>query len=293
MKSATVQSLRVVVVAPDERVFASVRDALDGDRVAVARWSPGAIGAPGAGGGPGATGATGVRGAPGTPPVQPDVLILQGEAVDVPALLGAGERDGWRMATIPVLVLAGSPLEREDRRSWLEAGAWEIVGLPVDPEPLRLQVRNLTRAFGPDEADGVAEKPYARTALVRATGESLALAHRSRRPLSAAGFSLDWGSRRADPDGLAVLHRLAHIADEAARGSDLVGITADGAIVVLLPDTPDAGAAVFTERLAAQLQEGLREWGVLGQILAGHITADLEVPSEPDAFLRAAASSAG
>lgn len=275
MTDVTVPSLRVVVVALDDRIFASVRDGLEETGLTVLRWDT-----------PGGD-------APGQPPVEPDVLILQGEGLDVPALLNAGARDGWRTVTLPILVLAPSRIEGQDRRAWLEAGAWGVIALPLDPELFRLHLLNLLKVLGPSEALEPGKAPYARDALLSVTGECLALAHRHQRPLSAAAFSLDWGSRRADQEALAIVHRLALSAAESARGSDLVGVTADGALIVLLPDTDAAGAAMFVERLVARMQEEMRGRGVLGQVLAGHVTADPQTPSTPEAFLRAAGAAPG
>ncbi|HUP19798.1 MAG TPA: hypothetical protein VM778_07565 [Gemmatimonadota bacterium] len=55
-------------------------------------------------------------GAPGRPPVDPDLFILNGEGLDTGALIRAGHREGWLRASIPVIVLAPSPVARDGPR---------------------------------------------------------------------------------------------------------------------------------------------------------------------------------
>lgn len=270
MTFAPVDHVRVVVLAPDQQVARAVQDVLEKVPVAAVRWEPEN------------------RDAPGRPPGDPDLLILQSDGLDIPSLIRAGQEEGWLGVRVPVIVLAPRPLETEDRRAWLEAGAWAIVRLPFDEELLRLQVRNLLRGYPAAIWAHTEDEPYARAALLRVTEENLALASRYQRPLCAAAFCLSWGSRRSDEDALGLMRRLAVPARQAVRGSDLVGVTAQGTLVVLLPDTDVAGARIFAERLVPHLEARLREWGFVGRITTAQISAELDPTTTPEAFLELA-----
>ncbi|HUP20683.1 MAG TPA: hypothetical protein VM778_12120 [Gemmatimonadota bacterium] len=270
MTSAPVDPVRVVVLALDERIASSVLGALDRAGIANLRWEPGD------------------PGAPGRPPVDPDLFILNGEGLNTGVLIRAGHREGWLRASIPVIVLAPSPVARDDRVAWLEAGAWEIVALPLDDELFGLQVRNLLRGYPESIWAHSDDEPYTRRALVRVTEENLALAHRYRRPLCAAAFCLDWGGRRADEEAIALLRRLAVLAHEAVRRSDLVGVTASGTLVVLLPDTDAAGARIFSDRLIPVLEARLRSWGFVGRVIGAQISVEAATSTPPEDFLAAA-----
>ena len=267
MTLAHVDHVRVVVLARDERVAASVQTALGEAPIEKVRWNPAD------------------PAAPGSPPVDPDLLIVQADGVDVAGLLRAGQDEGWLGIRVPVVVLAPRPVERIVRLTWLQAGAWQIARLPLDPEVFQLQIRNLLRGYPAAIWVHAEDEAYARTALLRVTEENLALAQRHGRPLSAAAFCLDWGSRRADEDALAVMRRLSIPAHEAVRGSDLVGVTAQGTLVVLLPDTDAAGARIFTTRLTPLLEARLRGWGFVGRIISAQISAKLDPPTPAEMFL--------
>lgn len=254
--TAAVDRFRVVVLAPEEAVAASVANALTQTGLQELRWEPED------------------PSHPGRPPVNPDLLILQTGGVEIGGLIRRGQGEGWLATTVPVVVLAVGPVEREGRRDWLRAGAWEIVRLPLDDELFGLQVRNFLRGRHAPAGFDLEDEPYANAALLRVADENLALARRHERPLCTAAFGLDWGSRRADADALALMERLAVMAHEAVRGSDLVGVTPRGSLVVLLPDTDPDGARVFVDRLKPRLEARLREWGVLARIIHGVAVAE-------------------
>lgn len=267
MPFAPVDHVRVVVLAPDPEVATAVHEVLTAEQVLEVPWRPDR------------------QAEAGRPSVDPDLLILQTDGLDIPALVRRGYDEGWLRLRVPVIVLAPRPVEREDQRAWLAAGAWAIVRLPFDQEIFRLELRNLLRGYPAGIWAHAEDEPYTRDALLRVTEENLALAGRYGRPLSAAAFCLSWGSRRSDQDALTLMRRLAGPAREAVRGSDLVGVTAQGTLVVLLPDTDAAGAAVFAERLVPELERRLRAWGFVGRITSAQVSAKLDPPIAPETFL--------
>ena len=221
---------------------------------------------------------------------QPDALLIDGTSVDVAALLERGRNSGWLRPDIPVLVLVETPLARETQLEWLRAGAWELVRLPLDQELVRLQLRNLLRSRAPIASiEEASEEPYGRSLLLRVVDECLSLAFRYRRPLTVVATCLDWGKRRADPTAQNVLHDLAGDAQEMVRRSDLVGVTAAGTLVILLPDTDRSGAQVFVDRLEPFLQRQLRERNVLARLEVALVPIDLDEPPPVAAELVATA----
>ena len=268
MNAAATQNTPVVVLAMDEAIASTVRNALGQVGIASVLWLPGETEQP------------------ARPPGLPGMLIMQG-GCDVDGVIREGVTRGWLSAGMPVILIAPEALDRDQRREWLQAGAWEIVRLPLDEELFGLQVRNFLRGRSGDAAHP-ATGAYSREALVKVTEENLSLARRYSRPLAIAAFGLDWGQRRADANAVALLERLAATAHEATRRSDLVGVTARGTLLTLLPDTDRAGAQIFTDRLAPRLEARLREWGVLARVLRGRTMADEKFKGSAEEFLRAA-----
>lgn len=270
MTAAAADTVRVVLLAPEDSVAASVRSALEQAGLAQIRWEPAD------------------EAAAGRPPVDPDMLILQTDGADIAGLLRRGQGEGWLGTGIPIVVLATRTVNRDERREWLRAGAWEIIRLPLDEELFGLQVRNFLRALHAPSGYALEEEPYEDATLLRVAEENLALALRQRRPLCVAAFGLDWGTRRADADALALMERLAVTAHDAVRGSDLVGVTPRGSLLIILPETEMDGARVFIQRVQSRLQSRLREWGVAARVLTGAVPADLD-DAPPAADLLASA----
>lgn len=273
--TAAADRFRVLVLALEDPVAASVRSALAQAGLSDYRWDPPD------------------PGEPGRPPVHPDMLILKADGLDVTRLLRHGQGEGWLGTGVPVVVLATRPVDRDERREWLRAGVWEVVRLPMDDELFGLQVRNFLRGRAAPSEQELEEEPYANNALLRVAEENLALANRHGRPLSAAAFGLDWGSRRADADAVALMQRLAATAHEAVRGSDLVGVTRRGALIVLLPDTDHPGADTFSDRMKPRLEARLRQWGVLARIIVGTAGVDSEDAMSAEDLLAAAEEAIG
>ena len=277
MNAAPAEARRVVVLALDEPIAAAVQSALGTVGIASTTWEPTSDGG---------------TGRPLVPPSStPAMLVLQAGGLDLVSLIRTARAQGWLGAAVPIVVVVPDAADREQRLAWLEAGAWEIVRLPLDEELFGLQARNFL--LGSEAASRIdpAEEPYARAALVRVTEENLALARRYRRPLAVAAFSLDWGARRGDDEAIALMERLATTAHDAVRGSDLVGVTPRGTLLTLLPDTDPTGARVFTDRLTPRLESRLREWGVLARIISGRLVADTDGAGTAEEFLREAEAS--
>lgn len=215
-----------------------------------------------------------------SPGARPDALVVDA-ALDVPTVLASARREGWLGRSTPVFVVMETPLPRDRQLDWLREGVWEFVRLPLDGEVFALRVRNLLRARNADDRATAAE-PYAWSALVRVAEESMALARRFRRPFSVVAISLDWGDRRADDTARDVLHRLAHAAGERIRRSDLLGLSPGGTLLILLPDSDEAGGEIFLGRMEGYLADQLREWNVAARLRTGLTGLDHgeDVPAE-------------
>lgn len=200
--------------------------------------------------------------------------VIVDESLEPAAIAEALER-GWIRRTAPLFVLTRRLPDRERYIAWLEAGAWDIVKMPLESMALALRLRNVLRGQRQVEGQQRAAARYRRDALVRVADETIALAHRQGRSLQCAAVALDLagaGGEGTDRPDQAVLERLADATQRLVRRSDLIGV-GDGILFVLLPDTEPKGARTFVERLREFLDERLVSWGLTGTVRTGIASA--------------------
>jgi hypothetical protein len=210
--------------------------------------------------------------------VAADLVVLDGENVNVAETLLNASEAGRIDPGIPVLVSSPGPVPSERELEWLRAGAWEVVATPADTEALSLFVTNLVRGrrtppgAGPEgDTDPAAprpeqKEPYSWRPMVRVTEETIALARRHRRPLACLAFVPVWREPDSASAPMLLANRLARALLAQVRGADLVGISERGAILALLPDTDSVGATIIMNRLLATLRDEIRAWGMVGGI---------------------------
>lgn len=187
-----------------------------------------------------------------------------------PAAIAEALGQGWIRRTSPLFVLTRRLPDRERYLAWLEAGAWDILKLPLESMALALRLRNLLRGQRQLEDQKQTAVRYGRDALVRVADESMALAHRHGRSLQCAAIALDVPGDTGATQ--AVLERLADATQRLVRQSDLIGV-GDGMLFVLLPDTEPKGGRIFIGRLQQFLEERLVSWGLTGTARAGLASA--------------------
>ncbi|HJW46392.1 MAG TPA: GGDEF domain-containing protein, partial [Lysobacter sp.] len=114
------------------------------------------------------------------------------------------------------------------------------------------QLRNMRRISAlalTDTLTGVANRRHIETAA----GDAVAQARITGEPLAVLTFDLDWFKRINDGHGHAggdqVLVRVARACESVLRSNDLLGRIGGEEFVVLLPNTPEEGAATVAERL--------------------------------------------
>lgn len=230
---------------------------------------------------------TGVRG--------PCALVLDGRDRDIATFVAEGIQSGRIGPQMIVLAVVEETPDPELYREWLRAGIWDVARVPLDAELLALRIGNVLKAC----ASGYPRRshppafldPYSWPSLVRVADETLALASRYHRPLACVAIGLDWQNGASGDSAQEIAGRLAAAAQQRVRGSDIVGVSHGGILLVLLPDTDRPRAAVFTGRMLQFLESRLKEWEVLGRLQSGLSLASENGSRSAAEFLLAAARS--
>lgn len=196
---------------------------------------------------------------------RPDVLILDATLPDMDGLeLCRALRDQHLAgaATPVILALPGAPT-RDQRLTGLRAGAWDVVGFPLDAEEFILRIATYTDAK--TEADEAREEGlldietglYNMRGLLRRVRELGSEALRHRRPLACIVISPEtpWSALGRDGEAAPGFSEVVRILQSAGRLSDAFGRIGDSELVVLAPETDHAGALRLAERLTAAAEE--------------------------------------
>ena len=195
--------------------------------------------------------------------VQPDVVLVDaelpdGSGLDVCRALSSGAILG---PGTPILINAQGPVTRRERLEALRAGAWELLGLPLDGEELLLRLRTLLGAkFHADECReesilDTATGLYNLRGLMRRAAEMAAEASRYGRPLACVVFALEPvadGEQPSAPDGEAAFADALRVLRDCIRDSDVIGRMGPSARIVRAPATdPDGALAIARRAIAA------------------------------------------
>lgn len=158
--------------------------------------------------------------------------------------------------TAPILLVASGHVPREKKLQALEAGAWEVLSIPLDAEEMLLRVERYIR--GKLESDRLKEDAlidavtglYSWHGISRRIAEVAAAAARYGRPLScivvAGGDGLESDE---DEPGSAEIAEIAEQLRGAVRNCDLIARIGPNEFAVVAPDTPGAGAEILANRL--------------------------------------------
>lgn len=225
----------------------------------------------------------------------PDAVFID---LDLPDMTGAAlarlmlDRDVVSRAA-PILLISTGHVSRDRKLTALEAGVWDILGLPLDADELLLRIERYIR--GKLESDRLKEDAlvdaltglYSYHGISRRISEVAAAAARYGRPLSCVvvdmGESAEGGD---DGDGVpAAISRMAERLRSAVRTSDILARIGPNAFAVVAPDTSTVGAEI----LAARLEEmsNLPDSGAGGRCRTGfYAVDDLQATQlEPTEFL--------
>ncbi|NIP77673.1 MAG: hypothetical protein GWM90_00100 [Gemmatimonadetes bacterium] len=218
------------------------------------------------------------------------VVIVDAACAGSPEVLAEWNHGEAFDAAVPLLVFAPRPVEPAAYREWLTAGAWEVVGLPVDPALLGLRLRNMLGRRWAQLGAGLSitpSGPYPWPTLVRATGEVLALARRHGRDVACSAVSVERSGEGDAEQAADLMHRLGTTAREWVRRSDLVGLSEHDVLLVVLPDTTEANARLLTPRLVVALERALRRAGTVARLRTGVRGADPDKSTSAADFLLA------
>jgi len=198
---------------------------------------------------------------------RPDVYVLDLALPDAGgvALCRRLRREGYADAITPILITVAGPATRAARLEGLHAGAWDVIGLPLDAEELVLKIgafvdaklhADLTRDEGLlDQITGL----YNVRGLLRRARELGAEASRHQRALACIVLAPEPARPPPEPIGAEpvpsteTIVQMADALRSGSRGSDAVGRLGRSEFVVLAPDTDGRGARVLAERLAREV----------------------------------------
>jgi PleD family two-component response regulator len=200
--------------------------------------------------------------------------------------------------SVPLIVLTAGPVTRDGRLAGLRAGAWDVVGLPPDPEELLLKLNTFVRAKQDvdqahenglvDLATGLYNPPGIR----RRARELIADAVRRHAALSCIALAVD--PRVAEPGSGApgaswavVREHVGRVLKRRARASDVVGWWDGSACAILAPATDRRGAVQLGERLARVIEAAALEPGQPVDVRGGYETMSGSAadPVDPESLL--------
>lgn len=204
----------------------------------------------------------------------------------------------------PILMLTSDSVDRKERLAALEAGAWDVLTHPVDPNELAVRMETFVRAK--QAADRLRDEGltdpgtgfYNVRGIVRRAQELGADAVRFHRPLTCIAFGphpFGDDAKSAEAFGEAVGKGVASALRSVTRVSDTIGRLGPGEFIVVAPGTDGEGAVRLADRVFEAV-EGAASSGALGAeqsrlIRAGFFsTHGGDEPTTPDELLFRATS---
>jgi diguanylate cyclase (GGDEF)-like protein len=164
----------------------------------------------------------------------------------------------------PIIVTTAGPWPRQERLDTLRAGAWDIVGLPVDAEELLLRLNGYMRAkfqapqSQPEDLLDHETGLYNSRGVLRLLDELASGAFRYARPFACVIFSADRGGAVEEAPtprlASASVNRVAQVLRTTSRASDALGRLSDAEFVLLAPETDAEGAIRMAQRLASAVE---------------------------------------
>jgi diguanylate cyclase (GGDEF)-like protein len=198
----------------------------------------------------------------------PDLIVASRDLRDIRGidLCQAIYQDPIVSRGTPIMLIASSPWEREERLEALRAGAWDVCSLPMDGEELFLRVNAWVQAKVESDAtreqsllDGVTGM-YNTQGLLRRIMEIAATAGRYRRPLGCVVIGLDLdetsvsGSAARPGRSMDATASFVSQLRSAGRASDTLGRLNETEFVVLAPDTDADGVLRLAHRLKGAME---------------------------------------
>jgi diguanylate cyclase (GGDEF)-like protein len=195
---------------------------------------------------------------------QPDVVILDLRLPDQDGRAVCRALREQRLVTpaTPILMISAGHPAKADRLKALQAGAWEVLSLPLDAEEFLLKLQAFVGAKTESDAlreEGLVDRTtgfYSVRGLARRAREVGAEAFRRKTGLACVVIGVDAvgadGAESAtDNSALAeALEIVAQAFQGTARSSDVIGRLGRSEFAVIAPATDADGAMRLAERLA-------------------------------------------
>lgn len=202
---------------------------------------------------------------------RPDILVIDTELPDIGGieLCRLLRADVGVTPSTPILITSAGPITRQQRLDALRAGAWNMIGLPLDAEELVLELQSYVRAKV--DADTAREEGlldaatgfYNLRGLLQRARELGADAARYDRPMACVVFTTEPEHAESDDQVEDELPpaavRVATILRMAGRGSDTIGRLGQSEFVVLAPGTDTHGAFQLARRLVTAIDAAQTE----------------------------------
>jgi diguanylate cyclase (GGDEF)-like protein len=161
---------------------------------------------------------------------------------------------------IPILVTASEPLARSHRLALLQAGAWDVLTRPLDPEEIvyklqaydraRREVDEISEACLIDQLTGL----YSRRGLERRAVELRSEASRSGRGLVCVAMERSSAALDARDTADDATRRTADSLRTTTRASDAVGRLRNAEFAIFAPITDAEGPLRLAHRLAGAIR---------------------------------------
>jgi PleD family two-component response regulator len=215
---------------------------------------------------------------------RPDVIILDQHLPDRGGVEVCRELrlDPQITASTPIIISTSGPTTRQQRVEAMRAGAYELIGQPLDGEEFTLRLTSYVRAkFDADRArDESMVDPetglYNMRGLARRARELGAQAFRQRAALGCVVLSPEvdgggTGAALAEEDIVRAMQLLAKALKSTGRVSDAIGRLGPTEFAVVAPETDADGVVKLAERLAeAVLKQGNGAGGSEIKLRAGY-----------------------
>lgn len=196
---------------------------------------------------------------------EPDAILINADLPDMTDLeLCRRLRSEPRLSTTAIVITSPLLPSRERRVAAVRAGAWDVLGHPIDVEELILKLRSYTRAAilaQAAQSESLVDPEtglYNLRGLTRRAGELGALAVRAHAALACVVLAPEVEGDIPLPDVAACC---AQAIRTGIRHSDVAGRVGSAEFAVLAPATEAKGATRLAQRLAGLTRSVSREAG--------------------------------
>jgi len=227
----------------------------------------------------------------------PDIVIVDvdlpdGDGFEVCRTLRADPKLGDRT---PIMLSCPERPTRQQRLEAFRAGAWDVIGYPVDAEELVFRLDAYARAkFEADRMQdaGLIDEPtglYNLKGLQRRADEMSSWAYRANAALACVVFAPVVSPEEIEAVLPELIRALSQALRAGGRTSDVIGRLGQSEFAILAPSTDSDGAIKLAERLAEVIQSNsMSAGGQQVELRAGYdaVANAREAPTSAKDLLR-------